>query len=275
MIGGSDAGAHLDRMCGAPYTTEFLGDCLRGRQLIDARAGRPARSPTCPARLFGLTRPGRDRRGLARRPRRSSTPTRSTSELLEMVDDLPGRHRAASYAGSVGVRSVLVGGVEVVRDGQPTGARPGTLLRSGVDTETVATRLSSSGGRPSSTGWTAASGSTVRSTAHDRLADAPPCAQDRPGANSGEQQQSRGRRGRSARCRSPARCRRARARTPTAARSTPKDQHAAAVAVAQAHQPVVQVVLVGRGDARARVRARRTMANTRVEDRHAEDEAAG
>jgi N-acyl-D-aspartate/D-glutamate deacylase len=34
MIGGSDAGAHLDRMCGAPYPTKFLGDCMRGRQLV-------------------------------------------------------------------------------------------------------------------------------------------------------------------------------------------------------------------------------------------------
>jgi len=34
MIGGSDAGAHLDRMCGAPYPTKFLGDCIRGRQLV-------------------------------------------------------------------------------------------------------------------------------------------------------------------------------------------------------------------------------------------------
>jgi N-acyl-D-aspartate/D-glutamate deacylase len=33
MIGGSDAGAHLDRMLGAPYPTRFLADTLRGRRL--------------------------------------------------------------------------------------------------------------------------------------------------------------------------------------------------------------------------------------------------
>ena len=38
LLGGSDAGAHLDRMCGAPYTTRFLGDCLRGRKLRPAGA---------------------------------------------------------------------------------------------------------------------------------------------------------------------------------------------------------------------------------------------
>ena len=33
MIGGSDAGAHLDRMSGAPYTTSWLHDCLHGKAL--------------------------------------------------------------------------------------------------------------------------------------------------------------------------------------------------------------------------------------------------
>ncbi|MBA3280610.1 MAG: amidohydrolase family protein, partial [Acidimicrobiia bacterium] len=34
MLGGSDAGAHLDRMCGAPFPTRFLGDTIRGRKLV-------------------------------------------------------------------------------------------------------------------------------------------------------------------------------------------------------------------------------------------------
>ena len=46
MLGGSDAGAHLDRMCGAPYTTRFLGDCIRGRKLVSLERGGAAASPT-------------------------------------------------------------------------------------------------------------------------------------------------------------------------------------------------------------------------------------
>ena len=53
LIGGSDAGAHLDRMCGAPYTTRFLADCLRGRKLVPLE--RAVQLITqAPAGLFGL-----------------------------------------------------------------------------------------------------------------------------------------------------------------------------------------------------------------------------
>ena len=54
MLGGSDAGAHLDRMCGSNYPTSFLGDCLRGRKLIPVEEA--VRMITKdPADLFGLT----------------------------------------------------------------------------------------------------------------------------------------------------------------------------------------------------------------------------
>ena len=53
LIGGSDAGAHLDRMCGAPYPTGFLADCIRGRQLIPMESA--VRLMTqAPAALFGI-----------------------------------------------------------------------------------------------------------------------------------------------------------------------------------------------------------------------------
>jgi glutamate/tyrosine decarboxylase-like PLP-dependent enzyme len=53
MLGGSDAGAHLDRMCGSSYTTRFLGDCLRGRKL--APLARAVQMITADAAdLFGL-----------------------------------------------------------------------------------------------------------------------------------------------------------------------------------------------------------------------------
>src|SRR3954469_10003622 len=53
MLGGSDAGAHLDRMCGAPYTTRFLADMIRGRKLLPIERAVQMITQE-PAELFGL-----------------------------------------------------------------------------------------------------------------------------------------------------------------------------------------------------------------------------
>jgi N-acyl-D-aspartate/D-glutamate deacylase len=136
MLGGSDAGAHLDRMCGAPYTTRFLGDMLRGRKLLSLpEAVRMITDE--PARLFGLRDRGRLEVG-AHADVVVFDPEQVGSEPATLVADLPGGS-ARLTAGAEGVKHVFVNGVETVRDNQPTGATPGTILRSGRDTETVAT----------------------------------------------------------------------------------------------------------------------------------------
>src|SRR5262249_48392277 len=58
MLGGSDAGAHLDRMLGAPYPTRFLGDTLHGRRLTTLERAVHLMTDV-PARVFGLRGRGR------------------------------------------------------------------------------------------------------------------------------------------------------------------------------------------------------------------------
>ncbi|POX39271.1 aminoacylase [Streptomyces sp. Ru73] len=137
LLGGSDAGAHLDRMCGAPYTTRFLGDCLRGRKLVGLERAVKMLTDD-PARLFGL----RDRGRIAEGYHADLVlfdPERIDAGPATLVHDLPGDSpRLDSRA--LGVVSVRVNGVETLRDDALTGAVPGTVLRSGRDTETVSTR---------------------------------------------------------------------------------------------------------------------------------------
>ncbi len=134
MIGGSDAGAHLDRMCGSNYPTAFLGDCLRGRRLVPVEKAVHMMTAQ-PAQLFGLRDRGLVREGYAA-DLLVFDPETIGSEPARLVRDLPG-DTARLYAGSHGVVRVLVNGTETVRDSAPTGDLPGTLLRSGRDTASV------------------------------------------------------------------------------------------------------------------------------------------
>jgi N-acyl-D-aspartate/D-glutamate deacylase len=134
VIGGSDAGAHLDMMCGAIYTTSLLGQGVREHQVVTLEEAIRLLTDV-PARLYGLAERGR------------ITPGWHADLVLfdpATVDHGPERTRYDLPAGAprlvadaYGISSVLVGGVEVCRDGVATGALPGTVLRSGRDTHTV------------------------------------------------------------------------------------------------------------------------------------------
>jgi N-acyl-D-aspartate/D-glutamate deacylase len=137
LIGGSDAGAHLDRMLGSPYPTRFLADSIRGRKL--ASMERTVQLMTdIPARLFGLTGRGRVEEGyqadvVVFDPNTiDATPARITY-------DLPGDSKRL-LSDPVGVVRVLVNGTETIADGQPTGNLSGSLMRSGRDTANTDTR---------------------------------------------------------------------------------------------------------------------------------------
>lgn len=134
MIGGSDAGAHLDRMAGAPYTTAWIDDCLRGRKLTTLENA-VHHLTDVPARLFGL----RDR-GLLAEGFHADVVLFDPEEIgatdIELVYDLPGDSKRL-WSKATGIRRVLVNGETTLVDGEATQALPGKVLRSGTDTDTV------------------------------------------------------------------------------------------------------------------------------------------
>ncbi len=136
MLGGSDAGAHLDRMCGAPFPTRFLADTLRGRKLVSLERAVQLMTEV-PARLFGL----RDRGTLVEGGFADVAvfdPETVGADHATLVHDLPGDSPRLT-ATAQGVRRVYVNGVVAVEDNEATGALSGTVLRSGRDTDTVLT----------------------------------------------------------------------------------------------------------------------------------------
>jgi N-acyl-D-aspartate/D-glutamate deacylase len=134
ILGGSDAGAHVDLMCHANYTTVLLGESVRDRGLLGLEEAVRQLSDL-PARLYGLRERGRVVQGW-HADLVVFDPQTVGSEPAVARTDLPA-DGLRLYAEAVGVAHVFVNGTEVVRDGVLTGAVPGTLLRSGRDTETV------------------------------------------------------------------------------------------------------------------------------------------
>jgi len=133
MIGGSDAGAHLDMMSGAAYSTFVVGDAVRNGYLPIEEAVRLLSDK--PARLYGLRDRGRITEG-AFADFVCFDPATVGPIGERTYDDLPGG-ASRIVAESRGIVHVLVNGTEIVHDSAYTGATPGTVLRAGRDTETV------------------------------------------------------------------------------------------------------------------------------------------
>jgi N-acyl-D-aspartate/D-glutamate deacylase len=134
IVGGSDAGAHLDTMCGAIYSTSMLGDGVRARGLLSWERAVQLLSDV-PARLYGLRDRGRLVPG-AYADVVVLDPTAVGHRAVRTRDDLPGG-ASRLYAEATGIGRVLVNGAEIVRDGAFSGAVPGRVIRSGTDTDTV------------------------------------------------------------------------------------------------------------------------------------------
>lgn len=134
VLGGSDAGAHLDLMCHANYPSVVLGEVVRERSLLSIEAA-VALMTDRPARLYGLRERGRVEVGW-HADLVVFDPATIASTPAELRHDLPGG-ASRLYASAIGVDHVFVNGEEIVAGGAMVDARPGTVLRSGRDTYTV------------------------------------------------------------------------------------------------------------------------------------------
>ena len=133
VVGASDAGAHLDMLATFSYATSLLA-ASREHDLVPLEEAVHLLTDV-QARLYGI----RDRGRLAEGGHADVVvfdESRVAPGPVHTRHDLPaGAGRL--YADAEGIEHVLVNGTEIVAGGELTGARPGALLRSGQDTETV------------------------------------------------------------------------------------------------------------------------------------------
>src|SRR5438270_9085050 len=122
VVGGSDAGAHLDMMCGAIYSTALLAHGVREHQVITLEEAIHQLTDV-PARLYGLRNRGRIAEGWA-------------ADLVLFDPDRIGYHHERTradlpigasrlYAEANGIEAVFVNGTRIGRTGVFTGGPPG------------------------------------------------------------------------------------------------------------------------------------------------------
>ncbi|MGO8870063.1 MAG: N-acyl-D-amino-acid deacylase family protein [Acidimicrobiales bacterium] len=125
----SDSGAHLSQIADSSIHTHLLGYWVRDRQEFTLEEA--VRMLTlAPALAWGFTDRGLLRPGMAADVN-VFDPRTVGPAVPELVDDLPAGGRRLVQR-SVGFLATVVNGRITIRDGEPTGERPGRLLRSRV-----------------------------------------------------------------------------------------------------------------------------------------------
>jgi N-acyl-D-aspartate/D-glutamate deacylase len=134
IVGGSDAGAHVDMISQFNYPTKLLAETVRVRSLLSIEEAIHLLTDV-PARFYGIRERGRLEEGW-HADVVVIDPATVDSEVPELRSDLPGG-ATRLYAEAIGIEHVLVNGVPVVTDGRAVEGHAGRVLRSGQDTVTV------------------------------------------------------------------------------------------------------------------------------------------
>ena len=129
ILGLSDGGAHVDMLIDAGYTTYLLGTWVRERQALTLEQA-IKRITSEPADFFGMRMRGRLKAGLAADVAIFDPNTVGSALRGTMRNDLPGGGRRLVME-ACGMYCTIVNGQVLYREGKPTGALPGTVLRCG------------------------------------------------------------------------------------------------------------------------------------------------
>ena len=125
----SDAGAHVSQIADCSIHTHLLAHWVRAAHAFPIHEA-IRMITSVPAGVWGFHDRGRLQPGFAADVN-VIDPDTVAPDLPELVTDLPGGARRIMQTAR-GFRATVVGGEIVLEDGQPTGAYPGRVLRSGA-----------------------------------------------------------------------------------------------------------------------------------------------
>ena len=131
MVGGTDAGAHLDLLATFNATTAMLQKAVRERDLLSWEEAVQLISDA-PAKMYGIQQRGQLAEGY-HADVNVIDPTTIAVRPTEVRHDLPGGAWRL-YGTADGYEHVLCNGQEIVNHGEFTANRPGAMLRSGQNT---------------------------------------------------------------------------------------------------------------------------------------------